>query len=232
MHAGKPQKQSLAIAYAMKRKAQGKKMADGGEVDEYGYPKNPQGEKPLYDVSGYEKHAHGGEVGEHHDYDFPDVKHEREEMASGYVSHEGAGAKANHKAMMEDDRMLNQHGEDEVGPMGSYAAGGFIGSHGTEEHEMDMVGRILKHQGHCYSEGGKIANGGEDDLERMADGRPNNFDDLALRDDLEFNYTADNSGDELSDKQEDHDRADMVARILKQKRMKPRGMPGSEKPGL
>lgn len=32
MHAGKPQKQSLAIAYAMKRKAQKKKMAEGGEV--------------------------------------------------------------------------------------------------------------------------------------------------------------------------------------------------------
>jgi hypothetical protein len=33
MHAGKPQKQSLAIAYAMKRKAQKKKMADGGTVE-------------------------------------------------------------------------------------------------------------------------------------------------------------------------------------------------------
>ena len=32
MEHGKPQKQSLAIAYAMKRKAQKKKMADGGEI--------------------------------------------------------------------------------------------------------------------------------------------------------------------------------------------------------
>lgn len=32
MHAGKPQKQSLAIAYAVKRKAQKKKMAEGGEI--------------------------------------------------------------------------------------------------------------------------------------------------------------------------------------------------------
>lgn len=34
MEAGKPQKQSLAIAYAMKRKAEKKKMAEGGKVDQ------------------------------------------------------------------------------------------------------------------------------------------------------------------------------------------------------
>ena len=33
MESGHPQKQSLAIAYSMKRKAQKKKMAEGGEVD-------------------------------------------------------------------------------------------------------------------------------------------------------------------------------------------------------
>lgn len=40
--AGKPLKQSLAIAYSQKRRS-GKKMAEGGEVKE----------KPLYDTSGY-----------------------------------------------------------------------------------------------------------------------------------------------------------------------------------
>lgn len=33
MHAGKPMKQSLAIAYNMRRRAGGKKMADGGQAD-------------------------------------------------------------------------------------------------------------------------------------------------------------------------------------------------------
>jgi len=34
MHAGKPQKQALAIAYAVKRRMAGKKMAKGGEIPE------------------------------------------------------------------------------------------------------------------------------------------------------------------------------------------------------
>lgn len=34
MHAGKPQKQALAIAYSIRRRAQAKKMARGGEVPE------------------------------------------------------------------------------------------------------------------------------------------------------------------------------------------------------
>ncbi len=38
MEAGKPQKQSLAIAYSIQRKAKAKKMAEGGAVDENGQP--------------------------------------------------------------------------------------------------------------------------------------------------------------------------------------------------
>ena len=55
----------------------------------------------------------------------------------------------------------------------------------SDDHEMDMIGRIMKQRQQHYSNGGIVANGGEDDLDEMADGKPNNFDDLSMRDDLE-----------------------------------------------
>lgn len=125
MDEGKPQKQALAIAYAMKKR--GEKMAEGGMI-------------------------------------------ECDEKASGYDHPEAEG---------------------------------------------DMVARIMKKREGMYSEGGMIANGGQDDLDNMADGRANEFDDLALRDDLEFGYNGKNSGDERGDEQEDHDREDIVARIMR-----------------
>lgn len=85
------------------------------------------------------------------------------------------------------------------------AEGGMI----DDDDGADMVERILKRH---YSEGGMIANGGDDDPEKMAGSKPNNFDDLALRDDLEFSYTGENSGDMLGNDQEDKDRDDIVAR--------------------
>lgn len=90
---------------------------------------------------------------------------------------------------------------------------------GGEMHD-DMVDRIMARR--AYSKGGMIANGGDDDLDQMADGRPNNFDDLALRDELEFNYTGANSGDELGNEQEDQDRHDIVARIMRSRAKKDR----------
>lgn len=135
------------------------------------------------------------------------------EMRSGFVDHEGDDVKHDKMAMMEDDKMLGQHGAKEHGPMGAYAKGGEV------DHEADMVHRILKK---CYSEGGQVANGGDDDLDRMADGAPNNFDDLALRDDLESSYDGDNAGDHLGNEQEDEDRHDIVKRIMKSQAKKDR----------
>lgn len=91
---------------------------------------------------------------------------------------------------------------------------------GGEVHDEDMVDRIMKKR--CMSEGGMVANGGEDDLDRMADGMPNEFDDLALRDDLEFSYTGENSGDSLGDAQEDDDRHDIVSRVMRSRAKKDR----------
>lgn len=71
-----------------------------------------------------------------------------------------------------------------------------------------MVDRVMAKK---YSKGGMVAN----DDEPIADEMPAQYDDLALRDDLEEHYTGANSGDELGDAQEDHDRADIIARIMK-----------------
>lgn len=146
-----------------------------------------------------------------------------EEKASGYVDHMGDDVKHNEAAENEDERKLNQHGRGEVGPlMACMADGGFIGSHQSDDHMMDMVGRIMKQRQMCYSEGGKVANGGEDELSHMADGKPNNFDDLSMRDDLKENYTGANSGDEIGNAQEEDDRHDIISRIMKSRAKKDR----------
>jgi len=71
------------------------------------------------------------------------------------------------------------------------------------------------------SEGGKVANEdhGHND-EHLAGFSPNEFDDLVLRDDLESHYTGESSGDELGDEREDHDRHDIVARVMASRRKK------------
>ena len=177
-----------------------------------------------------------------------------------YDPEQHPGAKHNSPAMHEDDRDLNQHGEDETGPMGMYAdggdtkdqsaaqkmqqmkqgaqnvlgkdnppatdlasawrnmkdaftspqqtiagqskaEGGFIKDNEQDDsHEMDMVERIMKKRQMCYSEGGKVANRDQgestSDPETFAKGDENEFDDLAMRDDLESSYDGANSGDE------------------------------------
>ena len=84
---------------------------------------------------------------------------------------------------------------------------------------MDAIDRIMGRR-KKMSKGGMVANGGDDDLESLADSRPDNFDDLSLRDDLEFSYDAANSGDELGNEQEDSDRRDTIDRIMRQRKMK------------
>jgi hypothetical protein len=80
-------------------------------------------------------------------------------------------------------------------------------------HEDDIVERAMKKR--MYSKGGMVANGGEDDLDNLADGKPNEFDDLAMRDDLEFSYDGKNSGDERGHPLEEDD--DIVSRIMKKR---------------
>lgn len=140
-----------------------------------------------------------------------------EEEASGYVDHEGDDVRHNAMAMHEDDRMLNQHGEEEEGPQGAWmASGGFIGSHQDASHDMDMVGRIMKQRQRMYSKGGRVAN--DDHAFEYEFEEPNDFDDLARRDDLEFEYTGANSGDEKGNAGEDARRHDIVMKAMMRRR--------------
>lgn len=68
-----------------------------------------------------------------------------------------------------------------------------------------------------YSEGGQVAN--TDEL--TAGFEPNEFDDLHLRDDLDFEYTGANSGDELGNEGEDERRRDIVSRIMRSRAKRP-----------
>lgn len=184
--AGHPLKQSLAIAYAMKRKAQN--MADGGFVKEEeasGYePCEVHGRSDCKMCYG-EEMSDGGFIGE--------------EESSGYHD------------MPEYHKKENEMAEHE---------------------DMDMIDRIISKR-NMYSEGGKVANSdhGMDD-DKLAGFEPNEFDDLTKDDDLEFNYTGANSGDEIGNHQEEEDQRDIVSRIMKQKMMKAGRYPGAIKVGL
>ena len=110
-------------------------------------------------------------------------------------------------------------------PHSHHAQGGDIHhskhmAHGGESHHdhEDVVGHILKKLPH-YSKGGRIAN----DDHHLAGLQPNEFDDLALRDDLEDTHnTNKDDGDFLGNAREDHDRHDVVAHILKSLKKKDR----------
>ena len=249
IHAGKPMKQSLAIAYSMKRKAEKKKMADGGSVTPPA-PSLPGAQsaqdsmrKAFKFSEGGEVHscpscgyADGGFIGSHQSSGKPEVDkdfaHEPAENASGFMSHEGDHKRPNSMAMSEDSRKLNQHGEVEQGE--EEGGQGFHGEsymghqndphdeYQSTAHDEDMVGRIMKQKQMSYSKGGQIAN--SDMYNQTKYDEPNEFDDLVLRnDDMEdADYTGANSGDELDNPGEDARRSDIISRIMKSRRKKDR----------
>lgn len=187
MEDGKSQKQSLAIAYAMKRKAQRKKMADGGEVKPE--PKSSPTPQPAPKM------------------DSEAMKSVSDSFKSAVQSYAEGGEAG---AMEEDDMEFNQKPVDM--------------KESTEDADDDLVMRIMHKR---YSKGGQVAN--DTGNGEIADEMPNQFDDLVLDDDLDSSYGEDdNAGDELGNKQEDEDRADLVDRImLKSKKQKiPNGYPG------
>lgn len=75
--------------------------------------------------------------------------------------------------------------------------------------ELDMIDRLIARRKRM-SEGGMVAN---DVGVAEADKLPAEFDDLVLRDDLEFSYDAKNSGDELG-----RDEDDLVARAMRRRK--------------
>lgn len=212
---------SLPIAYKMKQRSKPDcRMAEGGQVTG-----NYQSTCDEHCNSPCEVHPQA-------EYDSKDynMKHP---------------AKHDEMAMHEDDRRLNEHGEMEEGPQGVrmakggnlfgrmtsgnpdilqgigsiFAEGGQVtDNYQDKEHEMDMVGHIMEQRQKMYSKGGRVAN---DDMPE-ADFKPNEFDDLHLRDDLENSYTGANSGDELSNKSEDQRKSDMIQEIMESRRKRDR----------
>ncbi len=69
-----------------------------------------------------------------------------------------------------------------------------------------------------YSEGGQIAN---DTSKVDPDSEHAQYDDLVLRDDLEFSYTGNNSGDKLGDESLDDEEQDMIDEIMKERKKRP-----------
>ena len=189
---------SLAIQYAMKRKA----MAKGGMCMAHGSTSCPM--------------CHGGQMAE--------GGYVGEEKGSGYKPMPEEHEKMDMKAMHEDEKKLNQHGEYEVGAEGmdddNQHVPDTMFDHPVEnqDDEEDMVGRIMKQREMSYSEGGRVAN----NTPPVADFEDNQFDDLVKRDNLESDYTGANSGDKLGNATEDEELHDIVSRIMKSRAKKDR----------
>ena len=144
------------------------------------------------------KMAEGGSVGGHQSSGQGHTIHIHVNPQSGYDPTQSAPAKHDAPAAAESDKGLNQHGETEEAPGGD-----------------DMVDRILRKH---FSEGGRVANETEGQGQ-LVDEKPNEFDDLALRDDLDFSYTDENSGDEDGSKL-NQESGDMVDKIMKKRSKK------------
>jgi hypothetical protein len=109
----------------------------------------------------------------------------------------------------------------------------------TEDGDgQDMVGRIMKQRQQSFSEGGKVANydHGQTDTDvddsdeydkGLAGFHCNEFDDLAMRDDLSHTYTEANSGDDLGNARTEHDEEDDVARIMRLRQQRSQRNPGT-----
>lgn len=207
IHAGKPMKQSLAIAYAMKKKAEEKK-AKGGCVCEDGSCKNCM--------------AAGGEMtGVHQEAD-KDMDRPGESKAGSLVREmmpKHLNPDASEKK--ENSRLLGEAKAEHHKVLGQMVSAKKpnLYAEGGEAHTQtdDILDRIL-HKRHKMAEGGMVAN--EDEPE--ADSMPAEFDDLVLDDHLESTNSGNNDGDMLGDAAEDHDRSDIIARIMKSRAKKDR----------
>lgn len=174
MNAGKPMKQSLAIAYSMKKK---KKMAEGGmakgdyhsdstsEIDpdkmaaDYSSNVDMRAEADRHDRKGEPMMAEGGQIKDN--YQSPSTAmhqtHETEdEQAQSFVDHEGNDQRPNGPAMSEEEKKLNQHHV----PM----------MHLQPEDEKSMVNKIMHQKEMDYASLDRLAKGGMVDRIMCAQG--------------------------------------------------------------
>ena len=114
------------------------------------------------------------------------------------------------------DRIMKQR-EKDFSSEARFAKGGYLEGKEMYPHAKGKMFDTTNK----YSQGGKVAN--DTGTGQEADKLPNQYDDLVLRDDLESSYgDDDNAGDALGNAQEDKDRSDIVARIMKSRKKKDR----------
>jgi len=244
MHEGKPQNQSLAIAYALKRRA--KKMAEGGEVgdekhrrdNETSVNKPLSTSKPGTSMAGHHVRAmkHGKDkeynrevaISEHKNtlkklrgQESPELYAEGGVVPDESPDVSGTGLKFDGDTPKIDSDDEFKTAVQPTSIAGMNAHGGEIceaceGGHCTEHIGGDSaVDRIMAKR---YSQGGRVAN----DTPPLADSEENDFDDLALRDDLESSYTGKNSGDELGNAHTHEQDEDTISRIMRSRAKKDR----------
>lgn len=242
---------SLAVAYALKKRKKMNhggycnegcmvehehKYADGGEIVRKETPfaksmreafqgPSPKAETPqdgepkkketpfakgFRESFGLPSYADGGEVKKDNPFTAEDESYEND---FGYMPKQARGI-LNHASQNPEKvaQAMNAVG----GASMAMARGGF--AHEDEDEDADIVGRIIKDRAMHLSRGGKVANA----TPVHADFEENEFDDLVKDDDLEFHETAKNSGDEDGDEAEEHDRRDIVKRIMKSRHKKDR----------
>lgn len=228
---------SFPIAYSLKKK---KKMAGGGDIKGVHKPtvrpgessvgmdvreeneaKRTQSKEEGISSSGermeFAKHKHKKVLHEMRSMKKPELMAEGGQIEDNYqpegnphtdggnvcptcnmpTPHEGNDVEASSPPME-----MNQMGDDE----------GAGDSNGNDPFVM----KIMMGREKGFSEGGKVSN----DTPPKADSMPADYDDLALRDNLQEHETGENSGDELGDAQEAEDRADIVDKIMKSRAKK------------
>ena len=206
MKEGKDMKQSLAIAYNLKRKAQ--KMAKGGDVEMAKQDAEMSGGKYL-------PHMEEDEVSQPQD-------------VIGKFAQGGEAMKTRRERALEAAMgMLNQHGEHEEGPEGTEDDSSVpferTISHPLEnQHDKeDMVGKIMKQRMHTYAQGGEVEE--KEHSDDLADFDENDFDRLDQESaPSSADYTDASSGDEDGDKGEDMRRKDMISQIMRSRKLKDR----------
>lgn len=191
-------KGNMAMAYGMKKKA--KKMAMGGDA---GHQSEEHDEDMLHQSMDSLPEAETGSI---------DRKSRAMRAFAGGGMVEGAHQSPGMGHTIHIH--VNPQAQQDTGAMHPQKM-----AEGGDVDDCDMVGRVMKkRQG--YSEGGKVANeeSGEstDNPESFAKADGNEFDDMALDDDLEFHDTGENSGDEDGSELNQ----DFVGKIMKKRSKK------------
>lgn len=192
----------------------GKCYACGGMVDEYAKGGDVDREKGVHkgtsakrgqSMSGYatrEVHK-GADVDKDAFKEYARGEHKR-------VLKEMKGMRRDRKNLaeggyVEDEEMSGYHDMPAEGHMDDYA------------YPPDIIDEIMMGSPEGYSEGGKVAN----DTEKVEPGAmPAQYDDLVLRDDLEFSYDGKNSGDDEGNEQHDSEEDEELDEIMRSRKKK------------